>query len=158
MFLTGWELLKNEIQDGVRQFFVTGFDQQGPDPDPRYARDVLSRHQHPFEASLLWLVDQQALSLTQAARVRELRVHRNEVAHELPKLLVDPAHEVSAELLREMGVVLRALGVFWGRIEVDINPDFDGRDVKDEDIRSGASLLMEHLVSACEDTRQSVTS
>ena len=84
MFLTGWELLKGEIQHGVRQFFVVGSDQSDPRIDPRYERDVLARHQHPFEASLLWLVDHGALSEAQAARVRELRTHRNEVAHELP--------------------------------------------------------------------------
>src|SRR5690606_12333949 len=77
MFLTGWELLKNEIQEGVYDFFVLGVDQTGEKKlDPRYARDVLARHQHRFEASLLWLVEHQALSDVQAAQVRALRQHR----------------------------------------------------------------------------------
>ena len=41
-----------------------------------------------FGASLLWLVEGDALSEAHAARIRALRDYRNEVAHELPKMLL----------------------------------------------------------------------
>lgn len=146
MFLTGWELLASDIVDGVRQFFET----RPGVVDPHYQRDVLARHKSPLEASALWLVEQGALTFEQAERVCALRVHRNEIAHELAKLLVDPSHEINTKLLSEMATIIRAVGVFWGRIAVDVNGDFDGKEVKDEDIRSSASLLMAHLEAACE--------
>lgn len=146
MFLTGWELLKSDIEDGVRQFFEI----QPGVVNPEYERNVLSRHKYKLHASALWLVDQGALTATQCHRLEELRRHRNEIAHELAKLLVDPNHEINVKLLEEMATILRAVGSFFGRIAVECDPDFDGEDVKDDDIKSGTSLLMDHLVAACE--------
>jgi hypothetical protein len=151
MLLTGWELLQNDIEAKVRDFFLTGFDERGLIYDEEaYNRNVRARHKHVFEASLLWLVDLKALSPAQATRVREMREHRNKVAHQLPTLLVDPEQSISVEVLREMKSVLRALAIFWGRIEIDTNPDYDGREVDDDHIHSGSSLLMLHLIEACE--------
>jgi hypothetical protein len=148
IFLTGWELLKNDIEDRVRGFYEirTGT------VDERYESEVLSRSKHRLEASVLWLVEMGALTEARAARVQEIREHRNEIAHQLPKLLVDPNHEIDLTLMKDMAVIIRAIGAFFGRIAMDSDPEFAGRDVKDEDIRSGTSLLMDHLVAACEAT------
>jgi hypothetical protein len=39
------------------------------------------------------------------------------------------------------------LGVFWGSIEVDTNPDFDSREVDYDGIKSMPFLLMEYLTT-----------
>lgn len=151
LFLAGWETLKSEIENQVRNFFSHGFNSHGPRYSPRYKTDVLSRHESRFQASLLWLVEQDALSEAQAVRVREMRDHRNEIAHELRTVLIDPEHAgVDLGLLREMRDIIAALGVFWGRIEVDINEDLADQDIADADIKSGVSLLMDYLVAAAE--------
>ena len=146
MFLTGWELLQSDILEGVRGFF-----ELSPGVvSPEYQLEVLDRDKYPFEASLQWLVAQGAVTTAEAARVRSFRAHRNEIAHELPKLLVDPQHNIDTTMLADMAAILRSIGVFWGRIAIETNGDFDGKDVKDDDIRSGATVLMAHLVTACE--------
>jgi hypothetical protein len=147
MFLTGWELLKSDIEDGVRQFFEV----QPGVVDPDYERNVLSRHKYKLHASALWLVEQGALTATQCDRIEELRRHRNEIAHELAKLLIDPNHEINVNLLEEMATILRAVGAFFGRIAVDCDPESDGKEIDDKEIRSGTSLLMDHLVTACDE-------
>lgn len=148
LFLAGWELLRAEVQGKVKGFFSIGFDEAGETYSTDYETRVLARHKSAFEASLLWLVEANALTVAQAECVRRIRTHRNVVAHELPTLLVDPGKEVDADLLREMQAVLGALGRFWGRIEVDISPDFDGVEVQDEGIQSGSMLLMQHMIDA----------
>src|SRR5687768_6861086 len=105
MLLTGWELLRSDIEDGVRQFF-----ELTPGAvSPEYEKEVLSRHKYRLQASALWLVEQGALTASQCRRIEELRTHRNEVAHELAKLLVDPRHEIDVMLLQEMATILRAV-------------------------------------------------
>lgn len=151
LFLVGWEMLKMEIQDKVREFFADGFDENGPMISERYHERVLGQHKSVFEASLLWLVEVGALTQEQTDRIRDLRIYRNVVAHELPKLLLEPGHDVDVARIHLMRDVIVTLGQFWGRIEVDGNADFDGRDVKDEDIQSGSMLVMELLVAAVED-------
>jgi len=155
LYLAGWEMLKSEMQNKVREFYTV--DVGGPYSARRYAEKVLALDSGKekgkiFRASLLWLVETAALTEAQAERIRQMLDHRNEIAHEMPKVLVDDGHAgVDVALLREMRDIIAALGVFWGRIEIDTDPDFVGRDVADEDIRSGVSLFMDHLVAAAEE-------
>jgi hypothetical protein len=58
-------------------------------------------------------------------------------------------------LLEEMATILRAVGAFFGRIAIECNPGFDDEAMKDDDIKSGTSLLMDHLVASCERSRPS---
>lgn len=150
IFLTGWELLKDDIEDRVRSFFEL----KPGTVDPRYETDVLSRDKHRLQASVLWLVEQGALTPSQGECVQAIREHRNEIAHGLARLLVDPNHEINTKLLEEMAVIIQAVGAFFGRIAIDCDPEFDRRDVvEDKDIRSGPSMLMDHLIAACDAIR-----
>lgn len=72
---------------------------------------------------------------------------RNEVAEELPKLLIDPASALNTDLLSQMNTLIGVLGRFWAQIEFDTDEDLAGRDVHDLAVKSGSELLMEHLVS-----------
>lgn len=145
--LTGYELVKMSILDGVRGFFLTGFDiDEGLKHSPSYARTVLPLGTNPFEASVAWLVQNDALTQSQAEAFDSIRDHRHEVAHELARLLVDPDADVDVEHLRALHGIMRSLDQFWGSIEVDINPDFLGAEVDRDTIRSGSGALLEYLV------------
>lgn len=150
LFLAGWEMLKGEVVERVRGFFLTGFDEKGLIYSEAYARCVLSKHQSVFEASILWLVETGALTEAQATQVRDLRVFRNEVAHELPQLLLQPGRDIDADRIHQMKDLIGALGRFWGRNELDVNPEFDATEVRDTAITSGVMLLMDLLVDAAE--------
>lgn len=152
LFLAGWEMLKFEVQEQVRGFFCIEFDENGNADSGEYERRVLYRHKSRFEASLLWLIEANGLNESEAGRIRALRTYRNQVAHELPRMLVEPGHDVEVARIEEMRDLLGRLGRFWGGIEVDINPDFDDVDVEVSEIKSGTMLLMEHLIQAAEAT------
>jgi hypothetical protein len=155
LFLAGWEFLKSEIEKKVREFYMVDLD-PGPISAQRYATKVLALDSGPekgkvFRASMQWLVDGGALTEIQVARIREMRQRRNEIAHELPKILVNAEHPgIDVALVRELRDIIAALGRFWGRIEIDTDEELAGRDIADADIISGLSLLMEHLVAAAE--------
>ncbi len=151
LFLAGWELLVGEIVDKVKDFYLMGFDATG-ELYEGYEEKVLKLHRKStLRASLIWLVKREALTLWQMERVYVLKDHRNDLAHELPKILLDPGHEVSTDLFKEVLDMISVLGRFWGGIEVDINPDFDGADVNRDEIVSGTMLLMGYIVQAAED-------
>lgn len=78
--------------------------------------------------------------------LEKIHEHRNEIAHELPKILIDPDFEVNASLLIDAAIVLRRLDVFWGRISMDTDPQWDNTEVADRDIWGGPSLLMGSLI------------
>jgi hypothetical protein len=149
--LTGWEFIKSDITQGVKGFFSRGFDENGIRYDMRYERDIQSKVVRGsvsiFDASLAWLVDMDALTSADIDLIRRVRDHRNEVAHELSKYLVDPSAEVNVDLLFQVRDVIRRLGQFWGQFTFAANSDFDGQDVKPEDIHSGSSLLYDYILS-----------
>lgn len=119
LFLAGWELLKSEIQKKVREFYMVDLD-DGPISAQRYASQVLALDSGPetgkvFRASLLWLIDGGAISEIQAARIRQMREHRNEIAHELPKILVDADHAgIDVALVRELRDIIAKAGSVLG--------------------------------------------
>ena len=149
-FLCAYELIKLEVVGKVHDFFWRGFDDEGRKlyDDPRYQRDVLSRNpKSRYQASCGWLIDMGALTAEQVTILEQIHMHRQQIAHEMPNLLLDPDIEVKTDLILAAADCVRALGVFWGRMTVDADPQWDGQDVADEDIQSIPYLLMDYLVS-----------
>jgi hypothetical protein len=145
--LTGYELVKSSIVDGVRGFFTFGFTETGPTIGPDYERKVLALAPgNKFRASVAWLVEMDALQQEHVQALERIRTHRGEVAHELARLLVDPDASVDAGLLQDLRSCMRALDRFWGSIEVDINPDLASEDIDLGGIRSGSGLLLDYLL------------
>lgn len=81
VLLTGYELAKTSLVEGVVAFFTLGLDDSTL--RERYEREVLALHSNRVEASLLWLRSQGALTDEHLETVRAARRHRNEVAREL---------------------------------------------------------------------------
>lgn len=149
LFLTAYELIKPQIIESVREFFWRGMkDGKMLYDESAYARSVLALNPgSKYLASCAWLVSMDALTNDQVAALGEIQKHRHEIAHELPKLLVDPDFEVRTDLLAAAVECVRCLGAFWGSIEADANPDFDGQEIDYDSIKSGPYLLMEYLAS-----------
>ncbi|NYE18098.1 hypothetical protein [Microbacterium immunditiarum] len=144
--LTGYELVKTSIVDDVRAFFTVGFD-TGHLQD-RYESEVLGldtkRHNgkpNALVASLTWLQQEGALSTSQVEVFESVRIHRNEIAHELARFLIDPQYDVRADLLVQLYEIMLALDRFWGPIHIGANPDFDNRDLDEVTFQSGTTLL-----------------
>jgi len=151
--LTAWEFIRSSIVDGVRDFYCYGVDANGRYLyDNKYARGVLSKvvkggSPTIFDVSVAWLVNAEALTEGDVDLLQAIREHRNDVAHELTKYLVDPEHAVKIDLLLRSRDVIQRLGQFWGQIAVDTDPSLDNRDVAPEEIRSGQSLLFDYVLS-----------
>jgi hypothetical protein len=112
-FLSAYELIKLQVVDGVRDFYWTGREEDGKKVlRPDYETNVLARDKSVYTASVSWLAEGGALTQEHADVLEEVHRHRHEIAHELPKILIDPDFEVNSALLLAAAVVLRKLGVF----------------------------------------------
>jgi hypothetical protein len=146
-FLSAYELVRLQVVDAVRDFYWTGREDNGRKVlRPEYQAEVRDRDKNPYRASVAWLVEGEAITRAEADVLEKVHAHRHEVAHELPKLLINPDFEIDVGLLIAAAVVLRKLGVFWGRFTVDADPQWDGAEVSDDDIRSVPDLLMGSLI------------
>lgn len=148
-FLCAYELIRPEVVDKLREHYWRGIeDGKHVYDEAAYGREVLNRNpKSKYRASCDWLVEHGALTAEQTTTLEQVYEHRKEVAHELPKLLVDPDFEVKTELLAVAIECVRCLGVFWGSIDVDADPRWDDQEIDYNEIKSGSYLLMEYLAA-----------
>jgi hypothetical protein len=143
------ELIKIAVLDEVHDFYWCGIkDGIMVYEEKAYAENVLSRvPEDKFRASLLWLVDGDAITLTQADRLEDIYAHRHDLSHELIKYIVDPDFEPDVELFADALTTLKALRRFWTSMEKDIGSFEDFGDVDLDDV----TPLSLHVLQMCID-------
>ncbi len=157
IFLAAYELLRTSVIDRIRDFFTYEFNEHGGVVSEDYKSKILSLDKSPLRASLLWLKEMSAIGDTDIELVDEIRKHRNELAHDLPKFIATADAEINVNLLGSIYELLTKIDRWWIK-EVDIptNPDFDGQEVADDEIQSGMMLCMQMMLRIATDENASV--
>lgn len=133
------EMLKHAVLDKVREFYCFELlpDASMTDEErEQYRRRVLSlAPENKFRASLLWLVQSNAITQDQADRLDAIYAHRHSLTHELVKYIVDPDASPDVALFVDAITTLKDLHRFWIDIELSTGGFFlpDGSDVGDVD-------------------------
>ena len=109
MFIAAFEILKDNIVDRIKHFYITGFDQTGWRIDPKYEAEVLRRNRSPVFASLSWLHEHEAINKQDIKAFEKVRNCRNEIAHELPRMLTEGIGQDRASLFAEMVRLLKKI-------------------------------------------------
>lgn len=146
LFLTAFQILKAEIVERVRDFYLVDFDEAGLTYSKDYEAKVLSLDRHKFEASCQWLVSNEALTSEEVDDIQEIRETRNRIAHNLSNLMFRPGFEVDVRLLNRTRRYVVKLGTFWGGIEVSTDPDLYDQEVDYDGIRSVSSILLDYII------------
>ena len=144
------ELIKIAVLDGVREFYWRGtedgivvYDEQA------YAENVVVRApKNKFRASLLWLVEGDAITLAQANRLDDIYAHRHDLSHELIKYVVDPDFEPDVELLTDALTILKSLRRFWTSIEKDIGSFEEFGDVDLDEVTPLSLVVLQMCIDA----------
>ncbi|GAA1861191.1 hypothetical protein GCM10009715_05820 [Paeniglutamicibacter psychrophenolicus] len=118
-----------------------------------YKEEVLKLSpKNKFLASVQWLLQQGGLTRQQADQLREIYDHRNDLAHELTKYIIDVDHEPNYSLLGDALIILRDLDRFWmskeaGAVSFDVTEESDL-----DDVQSGTSVVLSLCLQACIDS------
>lgn len=145
LYLMAFHLLKSAIVDGVKNFFLTGFKDKELTYSEDYESKVLSRSKYKFEASLIFLVEVGAITQSDVDVIHELRDYRNKLAHDIPSSIYENGHSVDPKKIETAGSLLNKIDNFWGRVEVDTDPDLVGQDVDYEGIQSIRSIVFQYI-------------
>ncbi|MCX5704187.1 MAG: hypothetical protein NT066_06845 [Candidatus Omnitrophica bacterium] len=150
LYLSAYELLRDLILGRIKNFFSepsktsTGWDII---PSKEYKDEVLCRAKNVIHASCLWLKKMNAINEDDIKAIQEIRRHRNEIAHELPKLLVDNNFSIDVNQFLKIRELLTKIERWWIiEFEMAINEDFDNIDVEPEKVLSGPMILLDHLI------------
>jgi hypothetical protein len=147
-YLVAYEMTKRRVVDDICALYCAGFDEPGRKHSTEYVAEVLDLDRtSAYRASCAWLVNAKALTTEQVETLEELRDTRNQITHELWHFLVNPSRMLADDLLVRVRDCLRALVVFWGRVNVEATAEFDKREVSVEDITAGDLMIFDALVA-----------
>ncbi len=152
LFLLGYELLKSSIVDGVKGFYSHTYEDDEWKPDSDYQTDVLDKAKHVFQASLLWLHSCDAITEDEVKDIQSIREYRNQIAHDIPMLIFDDSKEFDLKMIEKTQHYVHKIDSFWGRVEVDTNPEYDNQEIDYEGITSLKSIALNHIAEAVQDT------
>lgn len=144
IYLAAYEMFKRSLVERPRELFCTGYRDGKDIIDPKYQVEVLSLSpKHVYHASSLWWKKQEVFSEEDVATAKKIRVHRDEIAHDIPRFLGTADGVIRIELLESIFVLLSKIDKWWIReIEIPANPDFDHVQLSEEDLEGAMSGSM----------------
>lgn len=150
LYALAHELLKSAILDGVKGFFLIGFDEDGFTYGTEYA-EVREHPRGAFTGSVDWLKSHQVISDADQVALERVRDERHRAIHQSLGLIVDPNFELDVAPLFEVREILARVGQFFGAIDVETDPAFDDVDVDVAEIRSGLFVAYDYVLGAMAD-------
>lgn len=146
LYLAAYEILKSTLIQRPQGFFARDYKDGNPIFDEEYEA-VKKLSKSLLKASCLWLKDLGAMTDQDMDKIDEFREHRNQLAHDLLPFLGNVDREINLQFLIEIRELLLKVDTWWVKeIEVPCNPDFDGVDVTEADIKPGSILLLDLLL------------
>ena len=148
LYLTAYELLKDAIIDNLRGFFSFDYKDGKAVPDEQYKDQVTRAHKDLMHASCLWLQYNGVITESDVEEIENIRKHRNQIAHELPKLLVDADLNLNVGYLVQIRELLEKIEVWWVKnVHIPTNPDFDDVEVNEKDIHPGRVVVLDYITA-----------
>jgi len=177
LYLAAFEILKLAIVEGTKDFFIlldevteedkkelrkigqdrmaTQFRESYLEEVRKYEKEVGVRLQNREKYGLIpscqWLQKQRVLTESDVEDIKSIRDHRNEIAHELPTLMISHDFDVNLQHFLKIHQILQKVDVFWARNEIFTDPrtmeEIDISQVPDEEIRSLRLTILETITN-----------
>jgi len=124
VYIAAFEVLKNSVVERIREFYITGFDQNGWIVMPEYKTDVLSKDKSPTYASLKWLKESEVIDNADIEKFNKAKECRNILAHDITKMLMEGLPSDFTERFGDMTALLDKIEKWWiVNVEIPTNPD-----------------------------------
>jgi hypothetical protein len=166
LFLLSYEALKSSIEDRLIGFFSLGecyLDEKGGfhfrQSDHfkemvihKYASEVNGNESYRlFESCRLWLLENEVIDEKDSEMITKIRRQRNTIAHEMVKILFENQIEMNVNLVKEIIKLVEKIDYWWFfNVEKDCVEEFDGVNLKHEDVDTGMKTLLEYFAKIIE--------
>lgn len=150
LFLTFYEILKNEIIEKIASFYSHEFRDGKWITSQEYKERIIDRiidkRPNIFLSSCYWLIENDVITKEDLTKIEELRDLRNRIAHDLPKFLFDSEYEINKKHFAEIKDLTLKIAKWW-IINVDIatDPDFDDSEIDYNNIKPGQVILLNYI-------------
>lgn len=156
LYLFSYELLRTAIVDKLKDFFLTGFDENGYTYSDDYKTRIVNRKidgkQNIFLSSLYWLEEHNAITKDEIAEIIAIREHRNDVAHRIDKILCENDYNIDGSKEKRIFELIKKIELWWiVEVEIPTNPENKGREIIEEGIVSGTEILYTYIKTISDD-------
>jgi hypothetical protein len=130
LYLTAYDLLIDTVIRKIEEFYTDGFDENGFIIGKKYKTEVRGLYKKDIViASTKWLVQNNVISELELERIKLFKEHRNELAHELTKMISDSDANTKTEFISEIRDLYFKIQKWWFiEFECKINPDLGKLD------------------------------
>jgi hypothetical protein len=144
IFITAYDNLISTVIDKIKESYIDGFDENGYIINDDYKIQVKELYKKDIViASLLWLENNNVITSEEVERVKIFKSHRNEIAHELSKILTDSDYRVRTEYIDEIKNILFKIHKWWfTEFEMSINPELGNLNIEELDFNEVLMLPM----------------
>lgn len=150
LYLAAFELLKQSLVGRLKEFYWTESSDGKDVPSPAYQEKVLDLDRNVYTASAMWWKDRGAINSDDIDSLQEIRMHRNQIAHNMPKMIGVAASNINLDLLKNCHELLFKIDNWWIRnIELDVIEELDCQAFTEEDLEratSGSALFLELML------------
>ncbi len=147
LYIAAFESFKDYIIDEVKFFFHNGFKDGQDIFDPKYETHVKSKDKSIIKASLIWLLEMEAIDKNDIVLFDDLRQYRNKLSHELMNLLFEGLPEEMPVKFSQLLQLRIKVEKWWIlNIEIPTNPDFDNMDEINEDTIMTTTQMLNQLI------------
>jgi hypothetical protein len=123
IYISTFEILKDVIISRIKDFYWRGFDENGDIIDPKYQSDVLAKNSSPLYASILWLKEAEAISDSDIELFNQIKKRRNDIAHEMFRMLSEGLPVDFAERFNDMVSLVSKIEKWWIiNVELETGP------------------------------------
>jgi hypothetical protein len=153
LYISAYESLKDAIIDPIRNFFATEYVNGKSVESEQYKQEIKQLHGKIFLSSCLWLQRMDAITVEDFGDIKTLTDHRNDLVHELTKYIIDIDHEINLKYLEKIRHLIIKIDRWWiCEFEIQVNPDLNGSEIMEEQIRSGRMILMDVIIKTALDS------
>ncbi len=160
IYLTAFELLKYAIEQRIkdRLCFSLEMDENFEYLECQAYKDQIVNRRIPqlnnnkniYYSSCLWLQEADAISKDEVDELQKIRLHRNKIAHQIPKIMIDSEDEINLNLFESIKRLLAKIEQWWIiEFEMPLNPKYDNFDYDQlglNEVNSGNMILLNHLI------------
>ncbi len=145
LYITFFESLKDYIVDKVKEFYLTGLEDNEFTYSSQYDEKITSKitkKNKLLKVSLNWFVDCGAIEVDRVKEFDDLVDYRNFLAHEMSKFMFEGDFDVLEDKLEKLMKLQVDLDRWWIlNIEIPTNPDFDNKNIEEENVISSSEIL-----------------
>ena len=155
-YITAYDLLIDTIIRKIEEFYIDGYDENGLKIGKRYQTEVRELYKKDIViASTRWLVKYKVITKSEMERIKIFRKHRNELAHELTKMISDSDANTKTEFMIEIRDLNFKIHKWWFiEYEMPANPYLDkynSNELNYDKVLVMQMLPMENMIKIAND-------